>query len=138
DDAGGAVACAISMGRPFGLGLMPKGAGFLLAPAPDAPGVSAKVLAPVIGINIATNRLVFAAAAAGEGAIQDVVAVTRAVVAENRALNQVAENLPKTPGKRATLINMLACSSAAEGAPVCAARSDPRGDGYALILAPKD
>jgi gamma-glutamyltranspeptidase/glutathione hydrolase len=138
DAAGGAVACSISMGRPFGLGLMPKGTGFLLAPAPDAPGVSAKVLAPVMGINIATNRIVFAAAAAGEGAIRDVAAVTRAVVAENRAVNDVAENLPKTPGKRATLINMLACTRTDESAPACVVRNDPRGDGYALILAPKD
>lgn len=138
DAAGGAVACSISMGRSFGLGLMPKGTGFLLAPAPDAPGVNAKVLAPVMGINIATNRIVFAAAAAGEGAIQDVVAVTRAVVAENRTLIQVAESLPKPPGKRATLINMLACTATAESNPTCAARNDPRGDGYALILAPKD
>lgn len=138
DDAGGAVACSISMGQPFGLGLMPKGTGFLLAPAPDVPGVSAKVLAPVMAINIATNRFVFAAAAAGEGAIQDVVAVTRAVVAENRTLIQVAESLPKPPGKRATLINMLACTATAESNPTCAARNDPRGDGYALILAPKD
>jgi gamma-glutamyltranspeptidase/glutathione hydrolase len=137
DQAGGAVACAVSMGRAFGLGLMPKATGFLLAPAPDAPGVSSKVLAPVMGIDIASNRVVFAAAAAGEGAIQDVVGVTRAVVAERRALSQAAENLPKTPGKRATLINMLACSTAAPN-PACGVRNDPRGDGYALILAPKD
>jgi gamma-glutamyltranspeptidase/glutathione hydrolase len=138
DEAGGAVACSLSMGRPFGLGLMPQGTGFLLAPAPDAPGVSAKVLAPVMGVNIATNRFVFAAAAAGEGAIPDVAAATRAVVTEGRTLNAVAENLPKTPGKRATFINMLACTGPAEANPTCAARNDPRGDGYALILAPKD
>ena len=136
DKAGGAVACALTMGRPFGLGIMPKGTGFLLAPAPDAPGVRAHVLAPVMAIHAPTNRIVFAAATAGEGAVAEAAAVTRAVVAENRALAEVLAG--RTPGKRATLVNMLACRSQAENTPVCQAQNDPRGDGYALTLLPKD
>lgn len=141
DKAGGAVACALTMGRSFGLGIMPKGTGFLLASAPpdtlsDAPGVSAQVLAPVIGIHAPTNRIVFAAAGAGEGAIAETAALTRAVVAEGRTLDQAVKDLAS--GKRATLVNMLACGSNTENAPICQARNDPRGDGYALTLIPKD
>ena len=67
-DAGGsAVACVLSMGRPFGLGIMPPGTGFLLAPSTDdlGPETIKPVLTPVIGINRADNSLVLATTSAG-------------------------------------------------------------------------
>jgi gamma-glutamyltranspeptidase/glutathione hydrolase len=135
DKNGGAVACGLTMGRAFGLGIMPPNTGFLLAPAPDAPGVAAHVIAPVLGIDIAANRLVFAAASAGEGAIAEAARATRAVVAENKTLEDAVPG-SKTAA-RATLVNMLACRSQNESATVCLARNDPRGDGYAITLTPR-
>ncbi len=53
DGRGGVVACVLTMGRVFGLGIMPAQVGFLLAPAPDAPGTSK----PRLGASIAVNRV---------------------------------------------------------------------------------
>lgn len=141
DNDGGAVACTLTMGRAFGLGILPKGTGFLLAPAPDAPGVAEHVLAPVLGVDIAANRIVFAAAAGGAGAVAETAALTRAVVAGHRTLDQATTDLK--PGAPATLVNMLACRSQNAvsqdaGPALCQARNDPRGDGYAVTTAPRD
>jgi hypothetical protein len=45
------------MGRAFGLGIMPAGSGFLLAPAPDAPGVESARLSATIAVNRVTAAL---------------------------------------------------------------------------------
>ena len=57
DGRGTVVACVLTMGRAFGLGIMPAQGGFLLAPAPDAPGASPPRLAASIAVNRVTAAL---------------------------------------------------------------------------------
>ena len=130
DTEGGAVACALSMGAPFGLGIMPPATGFLLAPAPDAPGAHPQGLAPVIAVHHADNRMVFAAAAAGADAIARTAALTHAAVVERRVGSSAREF-----DRRSGLVNMLACDLHEPG---CLVQSDQSGAGYAVVLTPKD
>lgn len=130
DTQGGAVACALSMGAPFGLGIIPTGMGFLLAPAPDAPSAHSQTLAPVIAVHHADNRMVFAAAAAGPDAIVRTAGLTHAAVVERRIGNGEREF-----NRRSSLVNMLACDL---NEPGCLVQSDQSGAGYAVVLTPKD
>ena len=145
DAAGGVVACALTMGRPFGLGIMPAGTGFLLAPAPDAPvpgGLTADApqLAPVIGINHVNNRMVFAVAAAGSRAVTESAAAARALSIGQQTPTHVAKTIGEKKGgaggtgRRSSLLNMLACKADESALTVCYAEHDPRGAGYALRL----
>jgi gamma-glutamyltranspeptidase/glutathione hydrolase len=130
-DAGGSVvACALSMGRAFGLGIMPAGTGFILAPAPDAPG-GKPLLSAVAGIGRTNDALLFAAATAGADAVAQMTEISRALVKAR------FEFPPPGPAsvKRAGLINVLTCSPAEN---TCQARNDPRGAGYAVTLRARD
>jgi len=144
DAAGGAVACTLSMGRAFGLGIMPAGLGFLLAPAPDGLGAEAPMLAPVMGINHPTNRMVFMGASGGVDAMTQAIAAARAVMIEGHTPAQFAATLEKAqdttqaPARRSGLVTILSCRISAEAAPVCEAQADPRGAGYALIVGPEN
>ena len=132
DSTGSAVACALSMGKPFGLGIMPSGVGFLLAPAPDAPGADTQTLAPVIAINHEKNEFMFALSAAGPGAVARAAAVTRAVVDGRTA----AEAMP-FPDKfeaRSGLVNALTCNTDAKNVVRCEVKNDPRSAGYMLAI----
>jgi len=127
DADGNVVACALTMGHAFGLGLMPAGAGFLLAPSPDAPGADKIQLAPVIGLDRTRKAVVFAGAAAGIDAIGSLA--TRAKMTK--------APVESGSSRRAGFINMLTCD-ANENRVTCEAQNDPRGSGYALTLGPKD
>ena len=121
DSHGDAVACVLTMGRVFGLGIMPMGTGFLLAPAPDA---ARQQMAPVIGINRADRSLVFAAAAAGSNALAQATQAARS---------------GRIPAEGAGLSNMLVCDGRENATSSrCRAINDPRGAGYALVLAPRE
>ncbi len=138
DGRGIVVACGLSMGRAFGLGIMPRGPGFLLAPAPGSPAVGAARLAPIIALRYPSGELLFAVAAAGAGAVTDAATVTRELI-------DAAGTLTATTGSdnfavgRTSLVNLLVCgASESVTVPQCWAQNDPRGSGYALILSPKE
>ncbi|HSE78154.1 MAG TPA: gamma-glutamyltransferase [Alphaproteobacteria bacterium] len=65
DNAGGAVACAVSLHRPFGAGQLLPGLGFVPASSPEADGIGPQVLAPVVGVRGTAGQLVFAASSSG-------------------------------------------------------------------------
>ena len=145
DVEGNMVACALTMGQPFGLGIMPAGTGFLLAPSPDAPvgdapGMSRQTLAPMIAISRANNRVASAVVAAGADAELRVAALARAVIVDRHTIADVFRAVEK-PGassnRRSGLINMLSCSPSENATPLlCQALNDPRGAGYAFIHGP--
>ena len=129
DDAGSAVACAVGMGRPFGLGIMPPGAGFLLAPSPEMPGAHHS-LAAVIAINNTNNKLTLAAAAAGDEAISRTAALAHTIIVDRRA--PFAETAIQ---RRGSLVNMLTCRLVES---TCRVQNDPAGAGYAVAANPKE
>lgn len=121
DSRGNTVACVLTMGRTFGLGIMPAGLGFLLAPAPE---IAPQKAAPVIGISRTEHRLAFAAAVGGADALTRAMAVART---------------KHMPGGGAGLVNMLVCGGGENvTSQRCQAINDPRGAGTALALAPKE
>lgn len=133
DSGGTVVACALTMGRPFGLGVMAQGGGFLLAPAPDAP----PALALVIGLEARGNAIAFAVTAAGDGAVSHAATVAREFVGSPRRLDVTAAG-KTTSARRSSLANVLACArNESVAVATCRAQNDPRGSGYAVVLDPR-
>lgn len=135
DGAGNVVSCALTMGRPFGLGRLAHGLGFLLA-----PGDAVQPLAPVVVINRLNGEPRFAAAAAGVGAIERVAAMLRSV-GNNEPLNgsfaDSRRQVSESDRPRATEVNAWFCPSGLlSDGQVCMVLADPRGDGYALVVVP--
>lgn len=57
DARGGVAVCVLAMGRSFGLGIMPAGGGFLLAPAPGAQGGGPASAPPRLLASMAVSRV---------------------------------------------------------------------------------
>jgi gamma-glutamyltranspeptidase/glutathione hydrolase len=64
DGGGQAVACSVTMIRPFGLRRMAPGIGVMLAPAPP-PGAGFPVLGPILAVDEKAKHLYFAGASSG-------------------------------------------------------------------------
>ena len=134
DTFGNVVACAVTMGRPFGLGIMARSTGFLRAPAPEATGSSAAPLAVVIALGVTNGELVFAIGAAGIVAVNETAQLTRRFAAADDVLT-VTTGSDKSTVRRTGLVNYFVCSSRERIATNrCRAQNDPRGNGYALVL----
>ncbi len=89
DSAGGAVACAVSLYKPFGLGRLLPGLGFAPASSPDADGIGPQVLAPVVGVRGAAGQFVFAAASSGgEAAASALVQTMLRALVDTRPLEE--------------------------------------------------
>jgi len=134
DANGNVVTCAITMGKAFGLGIMPRGLGFLLAPSPEVPGYAAQPLAALIAVSRANGQVKFAAASGGTDALPHTVRIARAVLAEGTMLADAAKaNTGSAP------VNALACRNGLQtDGKNCEASADPAGAGYALIIGPED
>lgn len=146
DLRGSAVACGLSMGRPFGLGISPPGTGFLSAPAPDVPtddrANDRAAFAPVIGLKAADQEMHFAVAASGLGAETEATATARKLarkLARGAGESAAPDTGTKVSPRHSALVNFLTCG-ANESIAVqdCRAQNDPRGAGYAIILGPKE
>ncbi len=140
DSKGNAIGCVLTMGQAFGLGVMAKGTGFLLAPA----SATAPELLPVRAASMGSrNILVFAAAGAGSASL------TPASAAGASAADIVGRIPADARG------NMLVCTRAVNArdsndagpspagaedvtSPTCLVRSDPRGAGAATVFELKD
>ncbi len=121
DSHGNAVACVLTMRQIFGLGIMPMGSGFLLAPGPQ---VAPQHIVPVIGISPTDHHMIYAAAVGGPNAL---------------AQAAIAVRTKQAPADGAGLVNMLVCGGGENATSSrCQAVNDPRGAGYALMLAPKE
>lgn len=129
DDIGTGIACTLSMGKPFGIGIMPAGVGFLMAPAPD---VARQPLVPVVGVDHTKNDFLFALAGAGTSAVARTAAVTRAIVTDRRTAAE-ALSAPGRTRVRSGLINAINCAPEGENTISCLVHNDPRGAGYALV-----
>ncbi|BBK41368.1 gamma-glutamyltranspeptidase [Allostella vacuolata] len=130
DREGSAVACVLSMGRPFGLGRSARSTGILLAPPMDA--ASAGTLAAALMINSNVNEFFLAAAGAGGSDGPSALAGTMAaVLIGQRSLDQAYSGLA---ADRRARVNVVSCPFGAPRKPeTCATRADPRGAGLAAF-----
>ncbi len=124
DNAGGAVACALTMDNLFGTGRIAPGVGFLLAASPRG------VPHPLLAAALATRRshTVFRAAVGGSG--QNAAGLAAAVAMANalRTGAPMAEPVPD-PGRA----NVIVCAAGLPGSErSCAWATDPRGGGLAV------
>jgi gamma-glutamyltranspeptidase / glutathione hydrolase len=134
DTDGNVVACTLTMVHPFGVGLIPSGLGFLLAPSPESEGLSSPPLIVGIVIDQTSRQMIYAGATAGEGAAKLMGSSIRQVIVEGtRFVDSFAESNDNKSYAR-PLINSVYCNRGLEtGFRSCAVRSDPAGYGYGVL-----
>lgn len=130
DREGSAVACVLSMGRPFGLGRSARGTGLLLAPAADP--ASTGTLAAALLVNTNVNEFFLASTGAGGTDAPAALAATMAaVLIGQQPLDRAFSGLDAA---RPARVNMVYCLAGAPRKPEsCATRTDPRGHGLAAF-----
>ncbi|MGE0718313.1 MAG: gamma-glutamyltransferase [Alphaproteobacteria bacterium] len=130
DRDGSAVACVLTMGRPFGTGRAARGTGIILAPAADPAATRAMSAALMINTNV--DEFFLAATAAGGGdAPAAATAVMAAVMIGERPLDSA---FTLRAGDGPARVNIVSCPFGAPRKPEsCATRSDPRGAGLAAF-----
>lgn len=155
DQAGSAVACTLSMNKPFGAGLIAEGTGLILAEVPTA--VSSAALAPALMINRNVNEF-FAAVApsGGAGGVSSMVSVlSRMTLAEQPAMDALQAPRAHNGGAPDTTyaeqdgglsarghrvdsvralgrVNVISCPDGIPPEPeTCESLADPRGAGLA-------
>lgn len=133
DSEGSAVACALTMNGPFGLGhIIPATGMFAVAPS-AGPGQSRMPISVALVMNENVNEFRFAAAAAGGGAFNHVARSVQAFVEEKTPVD-LAKAISETPNGPA-LLNVASCNEGLPSHPgSCRAAADPRGAGYALLV----
>jgi len=124
DSTGGAAACALSMGQPFGIRRIVPGTGIVLGAAtPDAAALSALLI-----VNPHNAEMLFAG-----GGTAAVGAVARSSVQGNQTVQQVLN----ARGGRGGLVNAMACPRGLRNDPeACTAAADPAGFGLVLPAIP--
>lgn len=124
DSLGGAVACTVTMGQPFGTGQMASGI-FLTGPVMPSAG-------PVLVTNKPTK--VFLAALSGTGASDGPSAVALEVLEHDKPLAD-AIAIPRSQSAIGQgRVNAIICMRGLPNYPEsCAAAADPNGKGYAAI-----
>jgi len=143
DGNGNTVACALTMLKPFGTGLMPSNMGFLLAPSDSKSGTNAGHLGGMIVL--AGGSVQFAAASGGSGSSAELERIRRLVLQDGRELRQnlVSKSEFSDRGRaavagssmRAPQINAIHCPEGiSQNASRCKALADPDGYGYAVLV----
>ncbi|NKB44390.1 MAG: hypothetical protein GKS03_08955 [Alphaproteobacteria bacterium] len=136
DSGRNVVACALTMLTPFGVGLMPPGLGFLLAPTPDDPSYFAPPLIAGIAIDRRTRDVHYAAASGGAGVINQIDASVRGVTS-GQAQFKASFGLPIDSVEEVERgqINAMSCEDGLKsGLEFCAVRHDPNGHGFGTII----
>lgn len=132
DGRGNAVACGLTLNRPFGIGRTAPGTGIFPA-APVAQGSISGALSPVIVANHYTDILLLAASGSGAGAPEEVVNVGFDATVERVPLNEAFGRASSA------LVNVVSCP---DGLPSqshsCRMAADPRGAGYAAASLPRE
>ena len=133
DANGNVVACGLTMGEPFGAGLILDGLGFLVAPSPDV----IQDITPVIGlisVDRSTGQAIFMGASGGQGAIDNLAMVSDAVLSKGKPLSESYPPASESQGQSRALVNAVHCerglTSSLES---CTVSNDPSGYGYGLV-----
>ena len=89
DSGGGAVACAVSLYKPFGVGRLIAGLGFAPAAVPDGAGAGPQVFAPMVAVRGSAGEFVMAAAATGgPPAVSALTEVMLGALVDERSLDE--------------------------------------------------
>lgn len=147
DRYSGTVACAFSMGKPFGSGQVVPGTG--IVPAAPLPVGEQLAIAPMLVINPRVNKMFFAAVASGGAAAPTaMIEAALSVLVDNKSLTDglaaprihpvAPGNVLREPQGSLGLVNGFNCPKGLispggekpEG--ICEVRTDRRGFGLAL------
>ena len=123
DDEGTTLVCVLTMGSPFGLGVISPSMGFLLASsgADEHPNIPAFAMS--LWVDLATRHVVLAAASSGPEAMPKVM----------RAVGRIKDN--ETGPNEQDDISVVYCNKASFTDRVrCQAWARPSGHGYATVI----
>lgn len=134
DRAGNAIACGVTMARPFGTGVEAGALGFAFAPSPDkgAEGLAGAFLMPLmVSRGRGEGDVLFTGVGAG-GRDAAAAVTTLAFVAakgEGESIDQLLESAKRGPGNT---VNALSCRRGLGGElRSCAVSADPDAHGMA-------
>lgn len=130
DRQGGAVACAISLGRPFGTGRSLPGLGFMLGvPPTEAARASLESVMMIANENV--NEFFFSAVGTGPAGAAAVATAAARVLYGGSGLTEALAAGRAGEADRSR-VNMAYCQDGLPVAPAtCRAGADPRGHGLA-------
>ncbi len=129
DEAGNAVACSLTMLRPFGAGVIPTGSGFLSAPSPEIAGAEAAPVIAAVGIDQRTGVPRFVIASGGADSGHRIAIEMARILSSN---DRDARNSQATRGQR-PYVNEIVCDGGAARRNSCSVFNDPAGFGYAVV-----
>ena len=133
DANGNAVACSLTMGEPFGAGLILNGLGFLVAPSPEITQDSTPLIA-LISVDRSTRQATFMGASGGQGAIGALAAVSHSVLSGDITLRDSYPSRPSSAGESHAQVNAVHCEKGLKASfESCSVSSDPSGFGYGLV-----
>ncbi|MBT7449435.1 MAG: hypothetical protein HN793_01300 [Rhodospirillaceae bacterium] len=129
------VACSLTMLSPFGIGVMPTGLGFLLAPSPSEIMHLVPPLIVAIAVDHDARDVQYAAAAGGAGVTTQVDAsVRRVVFGQTDLAGSFASQTEDGEETKVGQINAMYCQRGiGAGLERCAVRPDPKGHGFGTI-----
>ncbi|HWX50283.1 MAG TPA: gamma-glutamyltransferase [Roseomonas sp.] len=130
DRDGNAVSCAFTLNNLFGTGRVVPQLGFLLGAAPNRGRVEPPLLAATLAYNANLRAFRYAGAATGQAAAPIALALPAARVLLNGTPVSEAVGAVPEPGRA----NAISCPRYLPGSQDrCAAATDPRGAGLALV-----
>lgn len=132
DSYGGAVACTLTVNRPFGVGRLLPGLGF--APAP-MPGPEAPALALMLRANTNIKASLGGFAGTGDDATSAAQAVGEAVFRNDAAPGTALADRARANIAARARLNVISCPGAVPRAPeTCSVAVDPRGAGLGMLF----
>jgi gamma-glutamyltranspeptidase/glutathione hydrolase len=138
DRNGMAVACSFTGYRPFGIGRVPAGVGFLLAPAPDNAMRASRWLTAAIALRDRSDVVFAGTASGGSAAPLALAQVALDTLVAGQELGQALAADRVVPGGAAaaggpTRVQAIACPGGIIDAPnTCRIEADPRGAGLGI------
>lgn len=130
DGTGSAVACALTMNGPFGLGRMARGMGMMFAEAGPAEGMSQTPLAAGLMVNHHVNEFRLGVGAAGSDATVNAARAAQAAIPGGQPATQAVSGL-----RGAARTNLVSCPMGVPARPdTCTVAVDPRGAGFAAVI----
>jgi gamma-glutamyltranspeptidase/glutathione hydrolase len=137
DHTGSAVSCAVTMGRPFGAGIIAGDTGVIFAssPASGTAGYASAFLLPVIATDNEGEELSFAGTGAGKP-VASAAILRLAVLATQESRSLAAQHMMFSGGQDAS-VNYFSCISGfSDDAEGCSYAADKSGHGLAFAAAP--
>lgn len=135
DNAGGSVACVLTMNGPFGAGGMAPGSGMLIAVPPPQPGAVRQPIGLLMAVNPNVKEFYFAGAAGGAAAASSIGRIAGRALEQGADLQAALGEVISGRDEISGLVNAAHCSQGMPPNPSsCRVVTDSRSGGYGMVV----